>query len=158
MKFSGSLAFAIFAALLLFASLAGAQTNPCTDAVSGVVVTPTRVAADLPDHNATELDGSLVVASYDLGVFLATGATPNSAPISTSVVPRANVAAVTGVANCYLVTPLPTELLGVPKGTAHVIGLRARRASDASTTPWVLSNPFGFPAALTPPRAVRVLR
>jgi len=133
--------------------------NPCTDGTApAIAIAPTKITATLPDQTKIGLDGVPVVASYDLGVF-GQGVPATGSPISMLSIPRASFTSV-GVAtapDCYQLTTLPTEILGVPKGTAFAVGLRTK-APDGFATAWVLSNPFGFPAALGLPGAVRVLR
>lgn len=153
------------AALLLTATSALAQTNPCTaPAPSGVNLSPSKFYVTLPEQTTLELDGVTPrVTDYQVAHF-AQGANPATATpvVGPIAVPKNAFALVAGTTDCYLMTPIQPP---VPVGGSAplVTAIKSRRAASATVaaaeSAWsVISNPFGLaPSVLaTPgPAAVR---
>ena len=134
--------------LLAMVCAAHAQTGCPTSSGTAVVVNPTTVQAELPEHTVMLLDGSPAVTGYTLGWY-AEGA---SAPTSTAPIAKSAWTLVAGTGMCYE-TPLPS--LGVPLGQKYYAAANAVRGTVVS--PWsAASNPFGFESPT--PRPVGVIR
>lgn len=142
---------------LFVASLAEAQTNPCTAPLQ-TVFAPTTVLATLTNY--TELLPSTTtprVSEWQMGVFLQGVNPATGSPVTAITIPRVQWTLVGGTADCY--RAVPAELLAVPVGVTHFVALRGRNAMEAGGAygAWSPnSNPFALLAALTPPTAVRV--
>jgi len=144
-------------ALVLTASAASAQTNPCAAAALPVVLSPTsEVLGVLSAAHTTSIGGFPAISEYVIGVFLP-GVDPATGgqPMSTAVV--AKTAWVLKTANCYGM-PVPALLLNVPVNAEHYVAIRGRR-----TLPTVvegawgpLSNPFGVLGVPAAPTGTRI--
>ena len=144
--------------LFLSASTVQAQTS-CTASSTTTTINPNIVAADLPQFDTLDLDGATpLIAAYEMGIFLK-GVDPNavgSAPVTTIVIPRNQFTLTVAGSTCY--EARPTALLATPAGQVLIAGLRALHQGDNAPTAWAVSNPFGRPAVVLPPAAVRAAK
>jgi hypothetical protein len=139
-------------AFTLIASVAQAQTNPCTSPIGTTSANPTTVYVQHVDMLKNQPDGTPVIATVKVGVFLV-GVNPQTgAPVTSVDLPRSAFTPVAGAANCY-VTKL-AQPLAVPTFTPHVGAAQAINPFGASA--WVLSNPFFAAGAPSEFNSVRV--
>lgn len=129
--------------LVMCAAPAFAQTNPCAQSLTTVVVNPSEIAVDAPELGL-KIGTSPYLSAVEIGVVLNGASAPTSLA---SLLPSAFTLA-TGTTSCY--TARLPQPLAVPVGQQHVVAARAVNGVGASA--WVTGSPFvvaGAPSALS---------
>lgn len=143
------------AVVLLAASPALAQTNPCTTPTANAIIGGTGTNhfwAELPEQTATLPDGTPVVASYQFGVWPDGTTNLETTPPAQgpTTIPKTAFMPVPGFANCYeLVGGLPGL---IPQQARMVASMRAMSQPGAPTP----SSGWGAPSNSFSLASVRV--
>lgn len=140
----------VLLSLLTAPALARAQ-SPCDAAPTTLVVAPTKLVAELPQHATLALDGVRPLVAEYVAEIRAEGA---AAAVTTHVLPRAAWTLIAGTTACYETT-FPS--VPIAAGIRYVATLTARGADGLDSQPSDASNPFGWPARPTVGR-VRLVR
>lgn len=148
--------------VLVFSSVASAQTNPCQSSPTTIQVfqpgaTPTIYVED-NELGMNDPSGQPLLSAIEIGIFLQGVNPATGQPISTISITRAQFTAVTGFPMCYrgqsstlLATPVATftQYFGAARG----VNLAGNARSG-----WTAGNPFWLAGAPNAPANIRVVQ
>lgn len=142
--------FLLLSLVLLVPALAAAQ-SPCETPQTGqTVISPAKLAAQLPEHTQKVLDSDTwLIARYEVD-YTAVGA---AAPVQTITVPREAWTAVPNTDPVCYTAALPSAPLA--PNIRFVATLRAIGSDGVSSVPSNSTDPFGW---IPRPGAIPVLR